>query len=542
MRQPSPSKPTASPRCATSTRARPTAMWHDARAGLTKTQRLCRRRMYCPSPSIAPATRCRAARKMAEARHGIRLAEPLNHWLRKAFDSSVGLTDDGPGAGRGVAWAAMETRQPQPRRETRLLRLARRAAGAHRAGRGRARPAHRARDADRQHNRCSRAEAPAARGACAEAAPVPACSCSSPASDAASSTTIRKSPPSSATRPPSCSRHRSPRFQGISLTAPRREEFAALKRPLHTLKGGARMAGVAAMGDLSHELESLIIGIELGNVPPSSEARDGPAALAGCAGAACATCWRRARRSPRRARCFAQVRALSGAAPLEGRRARCCRAGPLSPREARHAERRQPNPLPSCPNRARGRARSSRRAGHSGSASPRRPQVVHAAANDRRPSSACSPALPCRRAANPRVPPERAEMARVDAELLNQLLNQAGEVSIARSRVEQQLGSVEFNLARAVAHGHAPEGTAAQARDRDRNADPASSRDRVRAAHRFRSAGARPLFLHPAVLARAGRNRQRRGQHPGAARIADPATRRTCCSSRVAPSPSCRTA
>jgi chemosensory pili system protein ChpA (sensor histidine kinase/response regulator) len=47
----------------------------------------------------------------------------------------------------------------------------------------------------------------------------------------------------------------------------------------------------------------------------------------------------------------------------------------------------------------------------------------------------------------PALPPERAEMARVDAELLNQLLNQAGEVSIARSRVEQQLGSVEFNLA-----------------------------------------------------------------------------------------------
>src|SRR5262249_4095723 len=41
-------------------------------------------------------------------------------------------------------------------------------------------------------------------------------------------------------------------FQGISLTAPRREEFAALKRPLHTLKGGARMAGVMAMGDLAH--------------------------------------------------------------------------------------------------------------------------------------------------------------------------------------------------------------------------------------------------------------------------------------------------
>jgi chemosensory pili system protein ChpA (sensor histidine kinase/response regulator) len=47
----------------------------------------------------------------------------------------------------------------------------------------------------------------------------------------------------------------------------------------------------------------------------------------------------------------------------------------------------------------------------------------------------------------PAAPAERVEMARVDADLLNQLLNQAGEVSIARSRVEQQLGSVEFNLA-----------------------------------------------------------------------------------------------
>ncbi len=63
-------------------------------------------------------------------------------------------------------------------------------------------------------------------------------------------------------------------FQGISLTAPRKEEFAALKRPLHTLKGGARMAGVKSMGDLGHELESLIIGIELGNVPPSQVARE----------------------------------------------------------------------------------------------------------------------------------------------------------------------------------------------------------------------------------------------------------------------------
>ena len=40
----------------------------------------------------------------------------------------------------------------------------------------------------------------------------------------------------------------------------------------------------------------------------------------------------------------------------------------------------------------------------------------------------------------------RPEIARVDAELLESLLNNAGEVSIFRSRLEQQVGSIEFNL------------------------------------------------------------------------------------------------
>ena len=42
---------------------------------------------------------------------------------------------------------------------------------------------------------------------------------------------------------------------------------------------------------------------------------------------------------------------------------------------------------------------------------------------------------------------ERGEMARVSAELLDELLNHAGEVSITRARLEQQLGLVDFNLA-----------------------------------------------------------------------------------------------
>ncbi len=46
----------------------------------------------------------------------------------------------------------------------------------------------------------------------------------------------------------------------------------------------------------------------------------------------------------------------------------------------------------------------------------------------------------------PVAPAERQEMARVDADLLDQLLNISGEASIARSRLEQQLGSIDFNL------------------------------------------------------------------------------------------------
>jgi chemosensory pili system protein ChpA (sensor histidine kinase/response regulator) len=44
------------------------------------------------------------------------------------------------------------------------------------------------------------------------------------------------------------------------------------------------------------------------------------------------------------------------------------------------------------------------------------------------------------------APPPRQELARVDAELLESLLNNAGEVGIYRARLEEQLGAVQFNL------------------------------------------------------------------------------------------------
>jgi chemosensory pili system protein ChpA (sensor histidine kinase/response regulator) len=46
----------------------------------------------------------------------------------------------------------------------------------------------------------------------------------------------------------------------------------------------------------------------------------------------------------------------------------------------------------------------------------------------------------------PAAPADRGELARVDAELLDQLLNNSGEASIARARLEQQIGSIDFNV------------------------------------------------------------------------------------------------
>ena len=136
---------------------------------------------------------------------------------------------------------------------------------------------------------------------------------------------------------------------------------------------------------------------------------------------------------------------------------------------------------------------------------------------------------------------ERAEMARVDADLLDQLLNNAGEVSISRARLEQQMGSIEFNLGELSR-------TVTRLKEQLRKLEIETEtqilhRHDEETGHRarLRSAGARPLLVDPAVLARTGRVGQRRGQHPETAGEPDRTRRRTCCSSRRAPSPSCRT-
>ena len=52
------------------------------------------------------------------------------------------------------------------------------------------------------------------------------------------------------------------------------EHIEALKRHLHTLKGGARMAGITAMGDLSHEIETLLINVDDGRISAGPQIDD----------------------------------------------------------------------------------------------------------------------------------------------------------------------------------------------------------------------------------------------------------------------------
>ena len=68
-----------------------------------------------PEPHALPEEVYRACHtlsgssKMAQARHGIRLAEPLDHWLRRAFGSGLGLCGRGPRRLLADCMTAMES-------------------------------------------------------------------------------------------------------------------------------------------------------------------------------------------------------------------------------------------------------------------------------------------------------------------------------------------------------------------------------------------------------------------------------------------------
>ena len=374
--------------------------------------------------------------RMAEARHGTRLAEPLNNWLRKSFDSGVGLDDsdllllaDCMTAMAVVANHLDENTAYFAVHDTLRARIAR---AEHELDR-------RIAEANEHSERTGMHSLPALQSL---RMPEP----SSPAATPASAPAIDFDPEVAAIFCEEASELLEASQSALQAwnasPAAGAEQLASLKRSLHTFKGGARMAGVSAMGDLSHELESLIVQIGLGSAAGDQRAR----AIAQEA-------------LDELARMREQVaggRAALPATALVGRIQAIASGVEITPEPAVAppvvaavvapppvAEiALQPVEMPAPP----------------APATPEPPAPVAAAPPVSAPRETLEPgatAAPVLLKPAAPVPPgrepvagaERGEMARVSAELLDELLNHAGEVSITRARLEQQLGMVDFNLA-----------------------------------------------------------------------------------------------
>ncbi len=274
-----------------------------------------------------------------------------------------------------------------------------------------------------------------------------------------------------------------------------------LKRALHTLKGGARMAGIRAMGDLSHELETFMQLVENGQVPAEQPVFDALQASldelhqmrdAVSNGSRC--------RSARGL--INRIRALAGQ-PVEElpppqapapETAATAEPTPTQVEEVAHSEiveveysgddvdiGSQTDVVPMLTESMQPEAVAPVEAAEEfdvefgadelGAAAPReavrveepaehtatgRHEAIDVAAlqPELPPDAPAEDEAPQEQFAAPALPPgrepqvqERQEFARVDADLLDTLLNNAGEVSIFRSRLEQQVSSIEFNLA-----------------------------------------------------------------------------------------------
>jgi chemosensory pili system protein ChpA (sensor histidine kinase/response regulator) len=203
------------------------------------------------------------------------------------------------------------------------------------------------------------------------------------------------------------------------------QHVIVLQRHLHTLKGGARMAGISPMGDLSHEMESMLTEVVDGRQPMSTAMFavaqravdrlhrmleqvyakqpivDGTDLVAEMQ-----RLIRGEHEEPAITRVLPQPiaseTATAAAAPAEEAEVEAARPAPVAPAEA-------PRPVEAKPEFAEAHSFDT--------------------GEDRRRGSRME-----------------AEMVRVRADILQNLLDVAGEVSIYRARLGQQVNTIGFNL------------------------------------------------------------------------------------------------
>jgi len=411
---------------------------------LAEIREYLRKRTGQPAPHDLPESVYRAihtlsgSSKMAEARHGIRITEPLNQIMRKVFDSGHGLSDSGL-ATLGDAVQAIDNVVSHINESTAFFSE---------------QPSLLARLQDIE----TELDAAISREAIDTSASALVPALAAVAENAAPEEVPAAAPPAEDFDHEIANIYSEEATElleaaDVSLTAWNRdrkdkERVAELQRQLHTLKGGARMAGISAMGDLSHELETLVIQIDGGSVAGDDHAhavmqasldelgsmRDlvSNGTVPGGATALIAQIRDLANpsRTPAPAAAPTPIAAPTpAAAPIA---APIAAAPPMAPSAA------APTSAPAgisvfVPAAAAPQSRAAQ-------------EPAAAAASEDSAASlelSSTPVLPGREAA----PAERVEMARVDADLLDTMLNNAGEVSIFRARLDQQVNSIDFNLA-----------------------------------------------------------------------------------------------
>ncbi len=215
------------------------------------------------------------------------------------------------------------------------------------------------------------------------------------------------------------------------------DALADLQRHLHTLKGGARMAGLSAMGDLSHDLESLLIRINAGSTGFNAGMLDvlqasidelhrlRESVLDGAPAAADTALTARIAAALAGTDVIAAPAEVMPQAETEEDSGQHTDAAAELASEAESGEAPLQIPEPAelgalADDLIRGKA-------------PEQPAAL--------PDNLAQPAP-----AAPQPDSQRREMARVDSAMLEDLLNNAGEISISHSRLKQQVSSIQFNL------------------------------------------------------------------------------------------------
>jgi len=250
-----------------------------------------------------------------------------------------------------------------------------------------------------------------------------------------------------------------------------KQSMEELKRHLHTLKGGARMAGIAAMGDLSHELETLLISLDGGRVKSTTAVdellqqsldelhRMRDAVIAGKAVAPASELEKRIQQAnagfevadDSEVEMAPPDKDVEAAEPAEftiepedtvsmvivdtpladelaeiGKPPAADEIVPpvVSPeREPEPGIETKSEPEPEPKKRVRVKARAGPKEETPPEAEPQQPAAVQGIRQE-----------------------QRQEFARIDAELLEDLLNAAGEISIYHSRLTQQVSLIEFHV------------------------------------------------------------------------------------------------